>query len=315
MNEHHTAYSREQYTQGQHSHEQYSQGHSTQGRSTQDQNAVPPSNFVPAGGNMPAHARGTGQAQKQKKKKLYNILLVFFTTVLCVCLIAIGVIMWGYFQGSRMYSDIAAKTTLSTSDEDILSTEIDWDALLAINPETIAWVYVPGTDINYPVVQTTNNEKYLKTDFQGEVNWVVSFGAIFLDYQCESDFSNQNNFMYGHNMNDGSMFAVLATFADNQVFNEHRDVYVFTPLRNYKLESFALLHVDANDTLVQPTTGSDARQRAYVQTQLDRSIVTPSEGFPDAGSVDRTFVLVTCDNLPTDGRYALYCRMVDSTLN
>lgn len=283
--------------------------------SSSNHNAAVPSNFVPVGGGIPAHTQGTERPQKQKKRTLSNVLLAFFVTVLCVCLVAIGVIMWGYFQGSRMYSDIAAKTTLVTSDDDVLSTEIDWDALLAINPETIAWIYVPDTEINYPVVQTTNNEKYLKTNFQGEVNWVVSFGAIFLDYQCEPDFSSQNSFLYGHNMNDGSMFAALASFADNQVFNEHRDVYVFTPLRNYKLQSFALLHVDANDTLVQPTTGSNVRQRAYVQTQIDRSVVTPSEGFPDAGSIDRTFVLVTCDNLPTDGRYALYCQMVDSTLN
>ncbi len=108
------------------------------------------------------------------------------------------------------------------------------------------------------------------------------------------------------------MFAILAQFADNEVFNEHRTVYLFTPECNYQLESFALLHVPATDPLVEPVTGSSDEQQAYVQKQIDRSEVQPSGGFPDAASIDHTYVFVTCDNLASDGRYALYCRMIDS---
>ena len=248
------------------------------------------------------------------KKGISRFLLPFFIVCFCVSLIAIGVILWGYFQGNRMYNDIASQATptLNAAEDSLLDTQIDWEALYAINPETIAWVYVPGTEINYPIVQTSNNSKYLKTDFQGETNWVVSYGAIFLDSNCQADLSDQNSFFYGHNMNNGAMFAVLAQFADSDVFNEHRTVYLFTPEANYRLESFALLHVPANDALVEPVTGDSAAQQAYVQKQIDRSEVQPSGGFPDAASIDHTYVFVTCDNLPSDGRYALYCRMVDS---
>lgn len=251
-----------------------------------------------------ASSRTGGLSAKRK------VALVLSALVVCVCLGAVGVILWGYNQGSQAY-DSLAKTALpaeSAMEETPLSTRIDWDALLAVNPETIAWVYVPGTSINYPIVQTSDNQKYIKTDFQGETNWAVSYGAIFLDTNCEANLTSQNSFFYGHNMNNGAMFAPLASFADNATFNDHRVVYLFTPTCNYKLQSFALLHVAASSTLVQLVTGSAVHQRAYVQTQIDQSVVTPEEGFPDAGLIDRTYAFATCDNLPSNGRYVLFCR-------
>ena len=262
-----------------------------------------------------AAALATGASQTVKKHSLSSILLPVFTAIFVVCLIVLIVIFVGYWQGSKSYDDVTQQAFSGASIQEAtpLDTVIDWDALRETNPDTIAWIYIPGTDINYPIVQTTNNEKYLKTDFQGETNWVVSYGALFLDYHCSSDFSNQNNFVYGHNMNNGSMFAQIANLANNDTFNETRTVYLFTPTCNYKLESFALLHVDANDTLVQPSTGTSEQQSEYVQDKIDRSEVTPSEGFPEASSVERTFAFVTCDNLPTNGRYVLYCQAVETS--
>lgn len=245
---------------------------------------------------------------------MFTVGIAVAAVLFCVCLVVVGSILWGYFQGNRNYDSLAkeALPAGAVMEETPLDTEIDWEALLAVNPETIAWVYVPGTDINYPIVQTSDNEKYIKTDFQGETNWAVSYGAIFLDANCNANMTSQNSFFYGHNMNNGAMFAPLASFAEADTFNAHRTVYLFTPERNYKLQSFALLHVAASDGIVQPETGSVVHQRAYVQTQMDRSVVVPEEGFPDAGSVGHTFAFATCDNLPSNGRYVLFCRAVET---
>ena len=270
---------------------------------------------VSAAGAAPEAVPAAGASPTTKKRSLSSILLPVFTAIFVVCLIVLMVIFVGYWQGSKSYDDVTQQAFSGASIQEAtpLDTVIDWDALRETNPDTIAWIYIPGTDINYPIVQTTNNEKYLKTDFQGETNWVVSYGALFLDYHCSADFSNQNNFVYGHNMNNGSMFAQITNLANNDTFNETRTVYLFTPTCNYKLESFALLHVDANDTLVQPSTGTSEQQSEYVQDKIDRSEVTPSEGFPEASSVERTFAFVTCDNLPTNGRYVLYCQAVETS--
>ena len=248
-----------------------------------------------------------------KKKSIAQFLLPLFIAAFIICLAVVGVIVYGYWQGAKTYDDIyqQAISDPEAIEATPLDTQIDWDALYAINPETVAWIYIPGTDINYPIVRADNNEKYLKTNFEGEVNWAVSYGAIFLDCNCQSDLSSQNSYFYGHNMNNGAMFAQLAKLADEQAFNECRTVYLYTPEQNYKLESFAFLHVDADDDLVRPDVGSSVHQRAYVQTQMDRSVVRPSEGFPDADSIEQTFSFITCDNLPSNGRYVLLCQAVE----
>ena len=284
-------------------------------RAPRQATGAPAGAAAPTGAAAPEAVPAAGASPTTKKRSLSSILLPVFTAIFVVCLIVLMVIFVGYWQGSKSYDDVTQQAFSGASIQEAtpLDTVIDWDALRETNPDTIAWIYIPGTDINYPIVQTTNNEKYLKTDFQGETNWVVSYGALFLDYHCLADFSNQNNFVYGHNMNNGSMFAQITNLANNDTFNETRTVYLFTPTCNYKLESFALLHVDANDTLVQPTTGTSEQQSEYVQDKIDRSEVTPSEGFPEASSVERTFAFVTCDNLPTNGRYVLYCQAVETS--
>ena len=70
---------------------------------------------------------------------------------------------------------------------------VDWDALKAINPDTVGWIYIPGTVVNYPIVQAADDEKYLTHDFKGSEGWIATFGAIFLAAENSSDFSDPNN--------------------------------------------------------------------------------------------------------------------------
>ena len=73
----------------------------------------------------------------------------------------------------------------------------DFSKLIGVNPDTVGWLFIPGTKINYPIVQTTDNDKYLHTGFNGEDNVA---GSIFLDYESEPDMTGRNNIIYGHNM-------------------------------------------------------------------------------------------------------------------
>ncbi len=265
-------------------------------------------------------AAGSGvlspREQRHPKRTVWRWVFRISLAVLVVSLVLLGVIGVSYWQGANKYEGVA-KEALPVQDTALVSpleTVVDWESLWAVNPETIAWVYIPGTEVNYPIVHTSDNDKYIKTDFQGETNWVVSYGAIFLDYACEADLSCQNNFFFGHNMNNGAMFNALASFGSNEVFNKHRAVYLYTPQGNYELRSFAFLHVAADDGLVQPQTGDAADQSAYVQQQMDRSVAIPEGSLPSASEISKTFVFITCDNLASDGRYALYCYVSDSTV-
>ena len=83
---------------------------------------------------------------------------------------------------------------------------VDFEALKKINPEIIAWIRIPDTRIDYPVVQGTDNEYYLKHTFK-KTEHVA--GSIFLDKDNSPDFTNRKTILYGHNMKDGSMFQGL----------------------------------------------------------------------------------------------------------
>ena len=80
---------------------------------------------------------------------------------------------------------------------------IDFSALDFQNPDVVAWIQIPGTQINYPVVQGKDNDYYLHRDLNGQKS---TAGTIFLDYADQADFSSLHNVLYGHHMKNGSMF-------------------------------------------------------------------------------------------------------------
>lgn len=81
-------------------------------------------------------------------------------------LIALGVIGFGYLEGCMMYRDLSGEA-FDDGNLNLADMKVDWDELLKINPDTVGWVYIPGTKVNYPVVHTTDNDKYLHTNFRG----------------------------------------------------------------------------------------------------------------------------------------------------
>ena len=105
----------------------------------------------------------------------------------------------------REQVDIPAETSTETEDENTVEG-INFDALYTINPNVVGWIFIPYTTIDYPVVQGADNERYLRYTFSGQRN---SSGAIFLDYRNNPDFSDPHTLVYGHNMQDGSMFSSL----------------------------------------------------------------------------------------------------------
>lgn len=176
---------------------------------------------------------------------------------------------------------------------------IDFEALRAINPEVAAWVEIPGTNINYPVVWTTNNEIYLNTDFEGNES---AAGAVFLDCDSQSDLLGRHNILYGHNMRDGSMFKDIVKFKEEDFFKEHRDAYIYTPDRTIHLKTIAALYGDDD--------GMKRKTRFESQESFDEYVdqMTEACGFreePGKG-VERLYSFVTCSYEFDDARTILY---------
>lgn len=254
--------------------------------------------------------------KKAKKRGPWFVVFIIALIVLIVSLVALGVVGYSYFQGQQKYDSIATEANFDTSDiesKDLSEISVDWDALRATNPDIVAWVYIPNTNINYPVVQGQDNDYYLTHDFEGTQGWLANYGCIFLDYTNAPDFSDKVNFIYGHHMNDGSMFADIAGMTSQDRFDECRTVYLFTPEGNYRLRSFSLIHCNSDDPIVQTTFSSTTDFANYYNDKIARSEVDVADA-PTADQAGRIFALATCDSYGS-GRYVLYCSIVDTSVS
>ena len=155
--------------------------------------------------------------------------------------------------------------------EGIVFPEVDFEALREINPDVVGWIVVPGTGVNYPIVQSENNYHYLNHLFDGRRN---SAGAIFVDSYNRPGFNDRHTIIYGHNMLNGSMFGNLSRFRGQGFFEEHPTVLLLTPEQNYAIRLFAAYVTDVyapawrlgfadDDVFADWLTESRARSEVY----------------------------------------------------
>ncbi len=117
----------------------------------------------------------------------------------------------------------------------------------------IGWIYIADSDIDYPIVQGTDNQYYLHHAPDGSEN---ESGSIFLDYQCACDFSDKQNILYGHNMQSG-MFGDIRSFKEREKYDSHRYGWIFMNGCRYRIVFYALAIVNAYDPMFDiPTDGA-----------------------------------------------------------
>lgn len=146
----------------------------------------------------------------------------------------IVLIQWGYVEAERIYLS-AADTYVSETDNQG-SLTVDLAALKAINPEVVGWLIVNDTEISYPVVRGSDNDKYLRTAYDGTKN---NAGSIFMNANNAADLSDANTLIYGHHMRDDSMFGKLMDFEDPAYLNEHRYFTIYNESGEHRYEIFS----------------------------------------------------------------------------
>lgn len=173
--------------------------------------------------------------------------------------------------------------------------------LCADYPDAIGWLTVPGTRIDYPFVCSKDNFDYLHADLDG--NYLYA-GTPFLDCHCSRDLSSQNSIIFGHNMyGDGSMFADLAKFKDEQFFNEHPQAFIYLPDRTLQLDIFAAVIVDAvHESQVYNREIKDDFM-SYVQSKA--MFFRETALLPE----DRVVTISTCSYEFSEARLVLLCKV------
>lgn len=177
--------------------------------------------------------------------------------------------------------------------------QVDFEALKNINSDVVGWIYLEDSKVNFPVVQGEDNHEYLYWLINGEYNGA---GTPFLDYRNAPDFSDRNTVIYGHNMNNGAMFADIHKYEDQEYYDAHPVIWLLTPERNYRLEVFAGYKTGLDANAWQMFFTSDEEYREWLDTAMEKSAfesaVTPM-------LEDRIVTLSTCSDSANQIRFVL----------
>lgn len=165
---------------------------------------------------------------------------------------------------------------------------MDFSALQAVNGEVMGWILIPNTVISYPLLQTDNNSYYLKHTWK---KWTSAVGSIFLEHQNSRDFSDFNTVIYGHNMNNGSMFGSLKKYKSSAYWKSHPAVYLTDDSGSRTYQIFAAYEVSTDGLAYQIGFPSEASRQAFLDDCLSRSVIDTGV-VPAVG--DQIITLSTC---------------------
>lgn len=172
--------------------------------------------------------------------------------------------------------------------------------LKKLNPDVKAWIQVPKTNIDYPVVQGQDDMEYINKNVYGEFELS---GAIFLSCLNKDDFSDPYNLVYGHNMKNGGMFADVADFTNKEYFETHQKGKLYLTDATRKIRFFACMKVTATDAKIYHP---DGYRKENLKDLLDY-IQANAVQYRDVNVADENslIALSTCSEAETNGRVVL----------
>jgi len=173
------------------------------------------------------------------------------------------------------------------------------------NEDIVGYLIIPGTNIDFPVVATGDNDFYQAHDLSKSPNIA---GSAFMDYENNVISLGYNTIIYAHNMRDGSMFHNLRYYGDSAFYEDHRLIYFQTAYRNTEWEVFSFYETTTDFNYIN----NRYQNREDFYTRL-LSVVREKSAYETGVAVevsDRILTLSTCTNKEDDSRYVVHARLV-----
>lgn len=181
--------------------------------------------------------------------------------------------------------------------------QLDIPALQEINPDVLGWICIPGTKIDYPLLQGEDNTFYLEHTWQKNRN---SVGAIFLESLNSPEFSDFNTIVYGHNMSDGSMFAYVSNYTSQWHFDNHPYIYVVLPEGILRYEVFSAYKAPVESQTYRLSFRQRQTRQDFLDATRENSAVE-CEIVPQV--TDRILTLSTCTGRGYSDRWVVHGRL------
>lgn len=170
---------------------------------------------------------------------------------------------------------------------------VDFAGMWKVNPDVYAWITVPGTSIDYPILQhPSDNTYYLNYNIDGSYGYP---GCIYTENMNAKEFTDNNTVIYGHNMKNGTMFAGLHKYEDDSFFEQNSKVYIYTPEKELSYTIFAAYIYDDRHLLYSFNFADQAVYSTYLENiQSMRSMNANFREGIEVTAEDKIITLVTC---------------------
>lgn len=176
--------------------------------------------------------------------------------------------------------------------------------LLEINPDTVGWIRIPETVIDYPVVQYEDNAYYLERDFNQNY---AKAGTLFMDFRMKLDETDRHEIIYGHHMRDGSMFTGLIKYKSQDFFDAHRFVYLDKLYHQETWEIFSAYVTDVEFYFIETNFADDQAWLDFIRLLQEKSTFQTDVALT---AQDRVLTLVTCTYEFDNARYVVHARRI-----
>ncbi|MBO4478326.1 MAG: class B sortase [Lachnospiraceae bacterium] len=254
-----------------------------------------------------------------KREVARRILFWFFLCVFVVAVLKLGHIGYTYWKNNRGYEDLRHQAQLSSSAdpdetpaggtkevtpeqsgtpeetkkerEDILppdSNGVDHDFLKIMNENYVGYIVIPGTEVDYPIVQGDDNSHYLRYDYYEKES--IS-GCPFLDCRQAPDFSEFNSTICAHNQKDKKMFGTLDRYRAQEFWEANPYVYIMTPEGSYRYKIFSVYDQYYVDVIFSPHFPTETSKKELIDLALERSIYKTDV---EVKTTDHILTLYTC---------------------
>lgn len=275
-----------------------------------------------------------GYKSYKNKKKNKNIkistIIVFLLSLICIITACILVFFWIYNNNkSEKIAEEITKITPIEEVEDNDNTElinppevnsqndywdfiklplinVDFSELLKRNSDTVGWINVNNTNINYPVVQTNNNDDYLHKAFDGSKNQA---GWIFADYRNDMENFDKNTIIYGHSRLNKTMFGSLFNVLNESWYsNKYNQIIRFsTPTENTMWQVFSVYKINLESYYLQVDFDNDSQYLEFLNTLKSRSKYDFNVSLNEN---DKIITLSTCSDAAGTGRIVLHAKLI-----
>ena len=249
-----------------------------------------------------------GSHKTNKRKILRSFIALISLGALCFSLLTIFKWQKDNYQIRQMNKKIAKNITVNSKDNETFSVSKDnFSNLLAQNKDTVAYIHMNNTNVNYSVVQTTDNKFYLNHAFDGSKN---DAGWVFMDYRNNIDDLDDNTIIYGHARLDGTMFGSLKNVLTSY-WQDNKDnyiIYLSTLKENMIFQIFSIYTTKNESYYIMPNFHNNTEKKKWIKTMKQRNIA-PFDAEVDVN--DKFLTLSTCQN-NHGGRIVIQAKLIES---